>query len=140
MAKPRTIAALFIAVTLAGVLFSPFSAVVADNTGSTTVADESITASTTEYVELSGYDIESGSVTVTDSQGTTVDSGNYTVDYEAGAITFSGSGAVSDGESVDVDYTYAATGGTTTTVVQLTPLFLALLILGVLGSKTQDMM
>ena len=138
MATPRTIASLIIAVTIAATLFAPVANVVGDNTGDVTVTNESVTADVGNASELRGYNLDASSVSVT-SGGSTVNSSEYSIDAEAGTITILANGTVSDGDGLLVSYTYAATSGTTSTVVGMVPLFLALLILGVLAGKVSDM-
>lgn len=146
MAKPQAIAALVIALTIAAVLLVPISTIVADNSGDVTVDNETVTAQHGEYVDLEGYGIESGSETVyytNTSDGTTdvaTRGSDYEMNYSAGSIQALSTGEIGDGDDVDVSYTYAATDGTTTTVVTMVPMFVALLMLGVMAGKITDAM
>lgn len=139
MPSGRVIAAVLIAAAIAGTLFVPFNAAVTENTGAQTVTNESVTASVGESVELDGYNIQSNSETVywfnsSDGDYEEVTSGtDYEMNYSEGAIYTLSGGSISDGDDLKVTYTYDATDGTTSTVVQLTPLLLALLILVVLA-------
>jgi len=146
MVKPRTIATLVIALTIAATLLTPFANIVASNSGDVDVENETVTADHDTYVDLEGYDIETNSETVWFQNGTQgsweqASSGtDYEMNYTAGSVHALSSGDISDGEQLKVSYTYAATSGSTTTVVQLTPLFVALLILVTMASKIQDAM
>lgn len=144
MANTSKIAGVMIALTVAAVLLNPIAGVVNDNSGDQDVVNESVTAQHDEYVDLDGYDIETDSETVYYTNNT---SGNweaatrgtdYEMNYSAGSVQALSSGDIEDGEELKVSYTYAATDGTTTTVVSMVPLFVALLILGVIASRVQD--
>lgn len=133
--------AVVVVATIAGTLLGPLGASVADSTGQVDVQAENVTANN-EFQDLRGYDIESGSVTVEDSDGNAVDSGDFTVRNQAGEIRIdnSTSTVVSDGERVEVSYTYQATDGSTTTVAGLIPLMAALLILVTFAARMTGMM
>lgn len=126
---------------IAVVLLNPLNSVVADSTGTTSVANETVTADNS-FQELQGYDIVNGSVTVNDSDGNTVDPGNYTVRHAPGEIRINNSSStvVSDGEQVDVSYDYQATSGSVTTIALLVPLLAVLLVLVLFTGKIQGMM
>lgn len=143
MAKPEKIAGVMIALTVAAVLLNPVSAVVSDNTGDVDVTNETVTADHDTYVDLDGYDVETNSETVYFQNGTsdweTATRGtDYEMNYTEGSIQALSSGNIADGEELKVSYTYTATDGTTTTVVTMVPMFVALLILGVIASRVQD--
>lgn len=129
------IVVVFLAATVIAVLFAPLSGVITAGTGDQTVDNESITASTSEYVQLDGYDVADGSVTVewynstSDSYETVAEGTDYEIAYDSGAIRANSSGQIGDGDDLRVSYTYAATDGTTGRVAELVPLFLALLML-----------
>lgn len=133
--------AVVVVATIAGTLLGPLGASVADSTGQVDVQAENVTANN-EFQDLRGYDIESGSVTAEDSDGNAVDSGDFTVRNQAGEIRIdnSTSTVVSDGERVEVSYTYQATDGSTTTVAGLIPLMAALLILVTFAARMTGMM
>lgn len=146
MASGKEVAGLLIALTFAAVLITPIADTVNGNSGSVEVTNESLTAEVGEYQELDGYDIDSDSETVYWLNST---SGDYEVitagdDYElnesAGTIKFTESGVVDDGDDVKVSYTYQATSGTVSTILDLLPLFAGLVILGVMAAKVQQMM
>jgi hypothetical protein len=141
MVDARKLMAVVVVATIAGTLLGPLGSSVADSTGQVDVQAENVTANN-EFQELRGYDIASGSVTVTDSDGNAVDSSNFTVQNEGGAIRIdnSSSTVVSDGERVEVSYTYRATDGSTTTVAGLIPLMAALLILVTFAGRMTGMM
>lgn len=137
MPSSKQIVALLVAVTIAATLFVPVFDIVGQNTGTVSVANESVVANVGEPVDLDGYDVDETSVVVT-SDGSTVATSDYSVDAGPGTITFADGGNVTDGETVEVSYAYAATSGTTSTLTGLIPLFMALLILGILASKITD--
>lgn len=141
MVDARKLMAVVVVATIAGTLLGPLGASVADSTGQVDVQAENVTANN-EFQDLRGYDIESGSVTVEDSDGNAVDSGDFTVRNQAGEIRIdnSTSTVVSDGERVEVSYTYQATDGSTTTVAGLIPLMAALLILVTFAARMTGMM
>lgn len=129
------IVVVLLAATIVAVLFAPLSGVITSGTGDVDVENESVTASTSEYVQLDGYDVESGSVTVwwynstSDSYETVTEGTDYEIAYDTGAIQANSSGTISDGDDLLVTYTYAATDGTTGRIADLIPLFLGLLML-----------
>lgn len=144
MANTSKIAGVMIALTVAAVLLNPIAGVVNDNSGDQDVVNESVTAQHDEYVDLDGYDVETDSETVYFQNGTAgtweeaTKGTDYEMNYTAGSVQALSSGEIEDGEELKVSYTYAATDGTTTTVVSMVPLFVALLILGVIASRVQD--
>jgi hypothetical protein len=137
------IVSVIIALTIAATLFTPISDTVTGNTGVQTVENGTVTASNSSYVELNGYNIQKDSETVewynsTSSSYETVDEGtDYDMAYENGSIIALDGGTISDGDELRVSYDYKATDDSTTTVVTLVPMFVALLMLGVLASKVQ---
>lgn len=144
MVKPRHIAGLVIALTIAATLFVPIQDTVASNSGVQDVTNESVTAQHDVYVELNGYNVESGSETVyytNDTSGnweTATRGTDYEMAYSPGEIKALINGSIDDGEELKVSYSYEATDGSTTTVVTLVPLFVALLMLGVMAGRMQD--
>lgn len=130
-----------VALTIAATLFTPVSDAVTNNSGTVTVQNETVTADTGNYTALDGYDIDSGSETVYNASGNQMTSGvDYEMGYQNGSIKALSGGDISDGSEIKVSYDYQATDSTTTTVVTLIPLFMALLILGILAAKVQGMM
>lgn len=133
--KNSKIVWLLVAATIVAVLFGPLSGVITSGTGDQSVTNESITASTSDYVQLDGYHVADGSETVywyNDSTNSyeTVDAGtDYEVANDPGAVQAIEGGTISDGDDLRVTYTYAATDGTTERVTDLIPLLLVVLIL-----------
>lgn len=139
--KPRNLAALAVALTLAGAMFAPIATSVTDNTG-TQAINETVTANPGTYQELDGYQITDGSYNVTYDNGTQYVSATEGSDYELaqenGSIKFLSSGNVADGDQAYVHYQYEATSGVTTTLVNLFPMFLGLLLIGTIAGKLSD--
>lgn len=129
-----------IGVTIAGTLFVPFQTSVNTSTGTQTVTNESVTVDIGNYSDLDGYHVDASSVTVYNSSGATVPSSDYDVKERPGQIRFNSSTYYSDGDTNQVTYDYEATSGSTTIIAGLIPLFVALLILGILASKVQELM
>lgn len=141
MASTRQIMVVVLAVTIGAVLFIPFSSAVADNSGTQSVTGENVTADIGNYTQLDFYNVDASSVTVNNSSGDTVASSDYEINESDGAIKInSGVINVNDGEELNVSYDYQATDDQTTTVLQLAPLLLALLLLVVLASRTMRSM
>lgn len=136
---------MLIAVTIAATLIAPIVTSVNDNTGTVSVTNESVTADVGNYVDLDGWDIDSGSETVyydnnSDGNYDTAAASDYTLNESEGTIRADSGGSIDDGAAMLVSYDYQATSGTTTTVVDLIPMFLGLLIMGVLAFRIQRMM
>lgn len=144
----RKIAAVLIAVTIAATLFMPINSAVVGNTGVQTVENETsgLTASFNETQDLDGYNIVEDSETVerhnstSDSWETLTRGTDYEMNYGPGEIEVLNSDNVDEGDDIRASYDYEATNSTTATVANLVPLFVALLILGVLAGKVTDMM
>jgi len=143
---PKTsnmIVGLMIGLTIAATLFTPISDAVTGNTGVQTVENESVTASNTTYVDMQGFEIKENSETVdwynstSGSYETVTEGTDYDMAYENGSIIALDGGTISDGDDLRVTYDYQATDDSTTTVTTLVPLFVALLMLGVIASKIQ---
>jgi len=123
------IAAVVIAVSIAVTLIGPFASTITGSTGVVSVSGD-VDADTGNYQEIEGYDIDTSNITATDSGGTTLTQGtDYELNATDGTIKFLSGGSVSSGDQVDLDYSYQATDGTTTTITGLLPVFLGLLIL-----------
>lgn len=144
MPTGRQVAIGLIAVTIAAVLFNPFAAIV-DNTA----GQQSVTADTTvnynESENLEGYDVVGSTLTVewynsTSSSYETVPSSQYEFDNSSATISWESGSEVPDGADARVSYDYRSTEGATTTIVNLTPLFVGLLILGTLAARIQQVM
>lgn len=143
MASSKGIIVVLIAVTIGAVLFLPIMDVVNENTGEVTVEDESLTAEIDTPQDLDGYAVIDGTETVEYSTDdgdswTEAMSSDYSLDTESGEITFTSDGNVSEGDQVRVGYDYEATDSTTTTVVGIVPLFIALLLLVALARKVTE--
>lgn len=117
------------------IMIGPVSSVVADNTGTTTVTNETVNADFTETVDLRGYDIDQGTETVygfNDTAGAyevASSPGDYTINYDAGKLDVNSSSTlIQDGEEVKVSYDYQAAGTIATLVIGFVPLALGLLI------------
>lgn len=121
----KTVITLFIGLMVGGMLLGPLNAAVAANTGIQTVTNESVTADTSEYVDLTGHDIVSNSETVywlNSSSGSYEEvqaTGNYTLKEKPGQIRANASGLISDGDSLKVSYEYAATNQNATTIASM---------------------
>lgn len=135
------IVTLVIAVTIAVVLIAPLSSIITGATGQQTVTDETVTADST-YQDLRGYDIEQGSVTVTDTSGNSVNSTYYDVRYDTGEISINGSASttLTSGEQAEVTYDYQATDSTTTVVAGIVPVLALLFVLVKLTDPLSGMM
>lgn len=124
-----SVAKVAVALAIAVTLVVPFASVVGGNTGEVGIS-ESVTAEVDTYQDIEGYDIDTSNFTATDSGGTELTEGtDYELNATDGSVQFLSSGAVSDGDEVDLEYSYQATSGTTSTITGLLPLFVALLIL-----------
>ena len=73
-----------------------------------TVTDEVVTAVHNTWVSMANKRQRPGTVVVTDSAGTTtyVDGTDYVIDYEVGAIYALSTGAITNSQSLKVDYVY----------------------------------
>jgi len=81
--------------------------------GATTVTDESVTARVGRWVDLAGRNINAGSVVVTDSGGSTTytEGTDYEINYRLGMLRALSGGAITDGQSILVDYSTSAVSG-----------------------------
>lgn len=131
-----------------GMVFFPVVVDAVDtSTGTQSVSNETVTAQVGEYVEVSGYNIESGTVTVygyndtSSSYEQATEGSDYEVKLEEGSLkALSGSSLIDDGEDVKVSYDYQASGATTTLVIGFVPLMIGVLLFWTVASKTQEMM
>lgn len=117
------------------IMIGPVSTVVADNTGTTTVTNETVNADYNESVDLRGYDIDQGTVTVygfNDTSGAyevASSPGDYSLNTDPGELDVNASSTlIQDGEEVKVSYDYQAAGTIATLVIGFVPLALGLLI------------
>ena len=137
------IVGLMIALTIAATLFTPISDITSSNSGVQTVSNETVTASNSSYVDLTGYNIQENSETVewfnstSGSYETVTEGTDYDFAYDNASIIALDGGTISDGDKLRVSYDYQATSGSATTVIEMVPLFVALLMLGVIAGKIQ---
>lgn len=136
MPTARQLVGVMIAIAIAATLFSPIQATVNENSGTVSVANETVVADAGNYTELQGYNIVANSETVWGYNDTASayeqasSPGDYELDTDAGQLKVNSSSTlIDDGEDVKVSYDYEATGGTTTSLIVLIPLFVALLML-----------
>jgi hypothetical protein len=137
--------AVILAVTIGAMFLGPVATTVADSTGTQVVTNETVTADTSQYVEVDGYELVDGTVTVygyNDTSGSyeqATEGTDYSVKLEPGSIQANSSSTlIQDGEDVKVSYDYEATTGTQTLVAGfITTLFITLLI-AILGMEVAD--
>jgi hypothetical protein len=134
----------FVLAAVFGLIFlQPVVGAVNDNTGQQSVTNETVTADLDSYVDLGGYDVDEGSVTVygfndTSSSYETVADADYDVREPEGELRVNSSASVvQDGETVKVSYDYQASDGVATTVIQFVPVIMATLVLFVLSQGVQ---
>jgi len=138
------ITGLLLAVTIGAIFFVPVVDVLDSSTGQVEVENDTVTTdmNTSVAYDLQGLSVVQDSETVEvndDGSWTTLTAGtDYTINNEAGDIQFSDTTAVSTGDEVRASYTYQATEGIVTSIADLLPLFLALLLLVPLANKVQS--
>jgi hypothetical protein len=141
MVRTGALVSLFVGATIAILLFSPVTTTVTGLDETTTVSDEIVEADVGAESELRGYQLTDAPVTVeeynessetwaTRSQGT-----DYTLDRADGSIQTLEDGRIDDGARLRVDYAYQPADDTTAMIWGYAPFVLAVLLLGVLGSK-----
>lgn len=146
MAQAGKIVAVVIALAIGATLFVPMNTAVTETSGTQDVTNESVTASLDSYVELDGYNIDQNSETVrwfnstSDSYETLSEGTDYEIRYQSGELSVSSSSPVSDGDEVLVSYAYQPTDGTTSLVLEMLPVLVAVLLLGIAGIKAMEMM
>lgn len=146
MASARELATVLVALTIAATLLAPITAAVTDGTGTQSVENETITAETDTYQQVNGYQVDDSTLVVewynetSGSYENLTEGTDYEFNYSAGSIQPLSSGDVSDGDELRLTYDYQATDSTTTTVAALIPLFVSLLIIGVLAGKITGML
>lgn len=123
-------------------MFNPIASTVYGSTGTQAIQNESLSADLDTYQDLEGFNIVDGSTTVEYDNGTAWNTATEGTDYELalenGTIKPLSSGAIDQGDPLRVSYDYQVTSGTTTTIVQLVPLFVALMVLGLFAFKVQQ--
>jgi len=138
------ITGLLLAVTIGAIFFVPVVDVLDSSTGQVEVENDTVTTdvNTSAIYDLKGLSVVDGSETVEVNDGgswTTLTAGtDYAIDNEAGEIDFSDTTDVSAGDEIRASYTYQATEGIVTSIADLLPLFLALLLLVPLANKVQQ--
>jgi len=147
MASAKEIATTLVALTIAATLFAPITTAVTSNTGVQTVDNKSVTVeSVGEYQQVEGYNVDGSTLTVdwynssSSSYETLTEGTDYEFNDSDASIKVLTSSDVSDGNELRLTYDYQATSGSTTTVADLIPLFVALLIIGVLAAKITGML
>lgn len=140
------IALLILAVVGISVFIATTSDVVGDATGTTTVTNETRTATNNTAVTLAnanGNDIVSGSETITNTTGsvTLTRNSNYTINYDTGVVTWTnvnntgatGSGAGAFGANALVSYQYRdeayVSSGSTRSLLNVLPILAGVAIL-----------
>jgi hypothetical protein len=137
---------LLIAVTIGAVFFVPVVDVIDSTTGEVEIENETVTtdASFSETYELSGDNITAGSETVevySSGSWTTLTAGtDYALNDGAGTLQFSDTTDVSAGDEIRASFTYQATSGIVTSIADLLPVFLGLLLLVPMANKIQEEM
>ena len=137
---------LVVAITIGAVFFVPVVDVIDGSTGEVQVENETVTtnASFSETYELSGDNITAGSETVevySSGSWTTLTAGtDYALNEGAGTIQFSDTTDVSAGDEIRATFSYQATSGIVTSIADLLPVFLGLLLLVPMANKIQDEM
>lgn len=86
----------------------PYEAYAHESGGTVAVTDEAVTASTSDWVQLTNKRIKPGTVVVTNSGGGTtyVEGTDYVIDYEEGK--FLAIATITNGQSLLADYSYDA--------------------------------
>lgn len=131
-----------VAITLVVVaaLFGPFVSAVSDNTGTQSVTNETVTASTGDYVNLDGFDIEGTSVVVYNASDDVMTEGtDYEVNTDNGSVLALSGGDIGDGTDIKVSYDYAQTSDVATTVADLIPLILLVVVLGTVAFAVKNL-
>lgn len=139
MADTKEIVSVAIALVIVGALFIPLVQTVDSNTGETQVTNESVTADVGNWVELDGYDIVSGTVTVYNNTDDVQTEGtDYEIGYTNGSIKALSGGDITDGNTIKVTYNYSQTSGTSTTVANLIPLMILVAVLAFVAFAVRD--
>jgi hypothetical protein len=138
---------LVVAITIGAVFFVPVVDVIDGSTGEVQVENETVTtnASFSETYELSGDNITAGSETIevvnSDGTFTTLTAGtDYALNEAEGTLQFSDTTDVSAGDEIRASFSYQATSGIVTSIADLLPVFLGLLLLVPMANKIQEEM
>lgn len=143
----KVVVSLAVFAAIGVILLGPASTVVADNTGTTSVTNETVYADYNESSDLRGYDINPGSETVwvlNDSSGNyeqATSPDDYSLNEDPGTIDFNSSSTLVDsGDEVKVTYDYAASDELTALVAGFLPLGMGLLIFVAVANRATGMM
>jgi len=137
---------LVVAITIGAVFFVPVVDVIDGSTGEVQVENETVTtnASFTETYELSGDNITAGSETIEVYDGSswvTLTGGtDYALNEAEGTLQFNDTTDVSAGDEIRASFSYQATSGIVTSIADLLPVFLGLLLLVPMANKIQEEM
>lgn len=134
---------LFAAIGVIGL--SVVAPVVAQNTGTVSITNETVTATSGEYSSLQGYDIDPATAVVyghNDTSGSYETTTEYTLNEGAGEIQFDiqNSTLIEDGEDVKVTYDYQATDSLTGLVAGYLPLGIGLLVMVTIATRIEGLM
>lgn len=134
-------------VVIGMVFFPAITSAVDGATGTQSVENETVTAQEDEWVDLEGYKLDSGTVTVyghnesDDSYETATEGDDYEIRLDSGELqALNDSTLIDDGETVKVSYDYQASDATTTLVVGFVPVMVAVLLFWVIAQRAMDMM
>jgi hypothetical protein len=143
----KLVLAATVAVVVGMLFLQPVITSVNDNTGTQAVTNETVTAQYDEYVELGGYNIDSGSETVwgyNDTAGSyeqAVSGTDYEINYDGGELkVLNGSTLIDDAEDVKVSYDYQASGQTTSLVAGFVPVMIVLLLFVSVAMQVTDIL
>lgn len=140
MPKGQRVITVAITLVIVAALFGPFVTAVSSSTGVQSVTNETVNASAGEYVNLEGFDVEAGSVSVyNNSDDLQTEGVDYEIEYDNGSLLALSGGSIADGEELGVTYEYAQTSDVATTVAELLPLILLVTILGVVAFAVKSM-
>jgi len=137
---------LVVAITIGAVFFVPVADVIDGSTGEVQAENETVTTnvSFSETYELSDDNITAGSETIEVYDGSswvTLTAGtDYALNDAEGTIQFSDTTDVSAGDEIRASFAYQATSGLVTSIADLLPVFLGLLLLVPMANKIQEEM
>jgi len=140
--KAGLVVGIVLAVTIGIVVLQPIVGVVADNTGNVQVVNETIVANHGEYVDLGGYDVDDSETVQSYEATPTVysEGSDYEIALDNGSVKALSSGTITDGEKLNVTYSYQATSGAATTVIGFVPVMVGLLLFVGAASGVQRQM
>lgn len=141
MVRTGALVSLFVGATIAILLFSPVTTTVTGLGETTAVSDEVVEADIGDETELRGYQLTNATVAVEEYNETSgtwetrTQGSDYTLDRTDGSIRALADGRIDDGARLRVDYSYDPADDTTALIWSYAPFVLAVLLVGVLGSK-----